>query len=144
MTVTNPGASSMDLRNIPLFGALTRRMAWLNQRQQILAHNVANSDTPGFRPKDLKPVNFADQLDGARRLKLAITAPSHKSEAEVTGGKFRDEAQKVVYEESPDENAVNVEEQMLKVAEARIDYETMTTLYKKHVDMVKTALGTRK
>ena len=33
---------------------------------------------------------------------------------------------------------------MLKVAEARIDYETMTTLYRKHVDMVKTALGTRK
>ena len=95
-------------------------------------------------PKDLKPVNFADQLEGARKLKLAVTAPLHKAEAEAVSGNFRDEKQRVVYEESPDENAVNVEEQMLKVAEARIDYETMTTLYRKHIDMVKTALGTRK
>jgi flagellar basal-body rod protein FlgB len=143
MRSQNPGAP-MDLRNIPLFGALKRRMEWLNQRQQVLAQNIANSDTPGYRPKDLKPVNFADQLEGARKLKLAVTAPLHKAEAEAVGGNFRDEKQRVVYEESPDENAVNVEEQMLKVAEARIDYETMTTLYRKHVDMVKTALGTRK
>jgi flagellar basal-body rod protein FlgB len=77
-------------------------------------------------------------------LKLAVTAPSHKSEAGADGGPFRTDKQRTVYEESPDGNAVNVEEQMLKVAEARIDYETMTTLYRKHIDMVKTVLGTRK
>ncbi len=38
-------------------------------------------------------------------------------------------------------NGVVVEEQMLKVAEARIDYEVMTTLYKKHIGMIRTALG---
>jgi flagellar basal-body rod protein FlgB len=134
----------MDLRNIPLFGALQRRMEWLNQRQQLLAQNVANSDTPGYRPRDLKPVNFADQLSGQGKLKLALTAPLHKSESGGTDGPFRSEKQKTVYEESPDANAVNVEEQMLKVAEARIDYETMTTLYRKHVDMVKTVLGSKK
>ena len=134
----------MDLRNIPIFGAIQRRMEWLNQRQQLLAQNVANSDTPGFRPRDLKPVNFADQLAGAQKLKLAVTAPSHKSEAGADGGPFRADKQRTVYEESPDGNAVNVEEQMLKVAEASIDYETMTTLYRKHIDMVKTVLGTRK
>ncbi len=134
----------MDLRNIPIFGAISRRMTWLNERQNVLAQNLANSDTPGYRPRDLKPVNFADQLAGHQRLKLAVTAPSHKTESGGTDGPHRDERQKTVYEESPNANAVNVEEQMLKVAEARIDYETMTTLYKKHVDMVKTVLGSRK
>ena len=64
--------------------------------------------------------------------------------SDLGNGDFRAEKQKTTYEESPDANSVNVEEQMLKVAEARIDYETMTTLYKKHVDMVKTVLGSKK
>src|SRR5262245_36208504 len=99
----------MDLRNIPIFGAISRRMAWLNERQQVLAQNIANSDTPGYRPKDLKPVNFAEQLSGFGKLKLAMTAPTHKSEAGTGNGDFRSEKQRTVYEESPDANAVNVE-----------------------------------
>ena len=129
----------MDLRNIPLFGAMTRRMDWLSQRQKVLAQNLANSDTPAYRPSDLKPVSFASQLN--RKLKMAGTAPSHITEGTVKSGTFGDEKQKTVYEEAPAGNAVNLEEQMVKVAETQMDYETMTTLYQKSVGMIRIALG---
>ena len=132
----------MDLRQIPLFGALTRRMSWLTQRQQVLAQNVANSDTPGYRARDLKPVDFGSELNQFKRLQLVSTSPSHK-QSTAERGEFRGEELREVYEESPTENSVVVEEQMLKVAETRIAYEMMTTLYRKHVDMIKTALGRR-
>src|SRR5579864_8447303 len=45
----------MDLSQIPLFATLRGRLGYLNQRQQVIAQNVANADTPGFQPKDLKP-----------------------------------------------------------------------------------------
>ena len=43
----------MDLSQSPLFSMLTRRLQWLGQRQQVLAQNIANSDTPGFKPRDV-------------------------------------------------------------------------------------------
>ena len=30
---------------------------WLNKRQEVLAHNIANSDTPNFQPQELKPLD---------------------------------------------------------------------------------------
>ncbi len=44
----------MSIGNLPLVDALKARMSWHNARQRVLAENVANADTPGFRPMDLK------------------------------------------------------------------------------------------
>ncbi|MEK9971209.1 MAG: flagellar basal body protein, partial [Ferrovibrio sp.] len=43
----------MDLDKINVIKAITRRMDWLGERQRVLAENVANADTPGYKPKDL-------------------------------------------------------------------------------------------
>ena len=48
----------MDLSSIPLFGLIKQKMSWLNQRQQVIAQNVANADTPDHMSRDLKPINF--------------------------------------------------------------------------------------
>ncbi len=45
----------MDIASIPLFSMLRSRIGYLNQRQELIAENVANVSTPGFTPKDLKP-----------------------------------------------------------------------------------------
>ena len=52
----------MDLSQIPLFAMLRGRLGYLSQRQQVIAQNVANSDTPGFLPKDLTPFSFQAKL----------------------------------------------------------------------------------
>ena len=34
-------------------------------RQQVLASNIANADTPGYRPRDLTPLDFGRQVQQA-------------------------------------------------------------------------------
>ena len=64
----------MDLAKIPLFAQLKGKMAWLVQRQKILAENIANADTPGYVPKDLKQVDFSRQVAAAqRKIRVAST-----------------------------------------------------------------------
>ena len=48
----------MSINDIPGLAALRTRMQWHQERQRVLAENVANSDTPGFKPKDLVEPNF--------------------------------------------------------------------------------------
>ena len=130
----------MDLDKLPLFKAMTRRMQWLTERQQVLSQNVANADTPNYRARDLKAPSFADLVGKASgQLALAATQPNHlkgihaptsfKTEADNTG------------EISPSGNNVALEDQMLKVSGTASDYQVTTTLYKQHLAMLKTVLG---
>ena len=42
----------MALSGIPLFQAFADKMKWHQQRQGILAENIANADTPGYHTRD--------------------------------------------------------------------------------------------
>lgn len=132
----------MDLSKIPVFGAITKRMYWLHQRQKVLAENIANANTPGFQPRDLKELDFKDVLKRSSAMKMSATSPKHiapKPSSDMAG--FQTRTQKHTYESSPDGNAVVLEQQMLKVTENRMDYELMTNLYRKHMSMLRTAMG---
>ena len=129
----------MDLNKIPLFASITRRMDWLNQRQRVLAQNIANADTPNYTAQDLKPLGFRDFLDGGR-VQMAATDIKHIGFNKRQQGDFRAVKDKETYDKSPDKNSVVLEEQLIQVAESRMDYEMMTNLYKKHLGMLKLAL----
>jgi flagellar basal-body rod protein FlgB len=129
----------MDFSKIPLFSAMTRRMTWLGQRQQVLAQNIANADTIGYTAQDLKEPAFNDVLRGVRSgVTLATTAPRH------IGGAG---AGAPVVERAPDTertttgNSVVLEDQMMKVSKTAMDFQLTTNLYRKHLAMIKTALG---
>ena len=62
----------MAITDIPLFSMLRTRMHWHQERQRVLAENVANADTPRFQPRDLAPPRF-DQPQVASALRLAQT-----------------------------------------------------------------------
>ena len=136
----------MTTQNIGLFKALGAKMDYLNQRQSIISQNVENADTPGFRPMDLKEVDFGTVLKGVTKsqggVHMVSTNAMHVGGAnEVAAAK--EGKQKKVYEVAPDGNAVIMEEQMLKSGETVMDYNLMTSLYQKNVSLIKTALGTR-
>ena len=136
----------MDLNKIPLFAALAKRMDWLNQRQRVLAENVANANTPGYKPNDLKEQSFRDLLKGVAagdKLAASATDARHISSGAVTppGGASKVQKDKENYEVSPTGNAVVLEDQMMKVAETQLDYQIVTSVYKKHLGMLKLALG---
>lgn len=133
----------MDLGRIPIFAMLKAQMGWLGQRQTLLAENVANADTPGFRPRDLKPLDFGALVRGGQSgpLALVATVPGHLAAApapaagavrEATGG-----------EATLSGNSVSLEDEMMKMAETQTDYELATNLYRKHLNLVRIALGSR-
>src|SRR5436305_8423387 len=56
---------AMDIADIPIFAMLRSRMGYLSERQRVIAENVANADTPGFKPHDLKPFSFKARMASA-------------------------------------------------------------------------------
>ena len=133
----------MNLSKIPLLGMVTKQMDWLNQRQKIISQNIANADTPDYVPHDLVSLNFADLASSqSKKLKMAVSSEKHISDSDEKNGKFRDKKNKNFTSE-PSGNAVILEEQMMLQSQTQVDYELMTRLYKKHVGMVKTAIGRR-
>ena len=137
----------MDLNKIPLFAALTRRLDWLGARQRVLAENVANADTPGYRPSDLKPQSFRDLVQGAGKVgngvHLAATRPGHIGARAGGAGAISEARERAAYESSPTGNAVVLEQQLMKVAETQLEHQTIANLYRKHVNMVRLAIGRR-
>ena len=130
----------MDLGKIPLLEAITKRMSWLGERQSVLAQNVANADTPGYTAKDVAPPSFAQLVSGAaQRLPMAVTSPGHITPVSDAGD-FKITPQKTS-ERSINGNAVQLEDQMMKISDTANDYALTTSLYRQQLGLIKTALG---
>jgi flagellar basal-body rod protein FlgB len=130
---------AMDISSIPLFEAITRRMGWLTQRQTVLAENVANVNTPGYDEKDLKEPDFRELVQGAQSVvHLAATQPGHIT---TRPGGHIDGTIQTTTDRTLNGNGISVEAQMMKVSENAADYTLTTTLYKKHIALIKMALG---
>jgi flagellar basal-body rod protein FlgB len=128
----------MPITDIPILSMLRTRMQWHQERQQVLSENVANADTPNYRPRDLAPPNFERELPVAS-LALARTEPGHIM-AEGGGTRFASESN-LRYEVRPGGNAVNHEDEMMKVASNQMDYEAVTALYTRSLALIKLAIG---
>jgi flagellar basal-body rod protein FlgB len=133
----------MNLEKIPLFAALTERMKWLTARQKVLAQNIANADTPNYRSKDLKPLEFKEMVAKPEEQRFQINRTNGHHIHVNESVKYETRTNRDVREVTPTGNAVILEEEMMKVAETQIQYELTTTLYKKNLGMLKTALGRR-
>ena len=135
----------MTLDDVPIFAMLKSRLGYLADRQKLIAENVANADTPGFAPHDLKPFSFAAKLAGQGPEPpmppdvMATTAPGHMT---PPGAGALHVAAKVAAKDSEttlDGNSVVLEEEMMKMGQARIDYDTAITFYQKALAMIRTA-----
>jgi len=136
----------MAINDLPMLSALRARMQWQQQRQRVLAENIANSDTPNFRPRDLVEPKFDPgglSAPGAPMGTLAMTrtAAGHiratgsaPSFAQDRGGG---------YETRPAGNAVNLEDEMLKVSANQMDYAAVSSRYSRSLGLLKTAIGKR-
>jgi len=136
----------MALDQIPLFSMLKGRLGYVSQREKIIAQNVANSDTPGFVPKDLKPFTLPAGVggaDGSQMVTPTMTSAGHMS----MGGQTAGPGAIATYsstdapdsEATLDGNRVVLEDQMMKMTEARLDYDTAIGLYQKSLAMLRLA-----
>ena len=132
----------MNLSNISLFSVLSDRMAWLTKRQQVLSHNIANVNTPGFVPRDLEPVDFKRMAEHASgRINVAMTNAGHLSGSSRSSDTFRIVEQTGDMEMTPSGNAVMLEEELMKVSETVMDHQIAANLYSKHINMIRMVLG---
>lgn len=132
----------MGITDIPIFSMLRTRLEWAQSRQQVLAQNVANSDTPNFRPHDLAAPKFDSLSRSVQPVRLATTEAGHLPGIGGAGDTFRREEQRP-YDVRPTGNAVNLEDEMMKVAANQMDYQAVSTLYARSLDLFKVALGKR-
>jgi flagellar basal-body rod protein FlgB len=129
-------AARMDVTGIGLFALADKRLAWLDRRQEVLAHNVANADTPGWRPRDLGP--FAATLSATAGVAPVQTRPNHLPGTQAATPR---EVVERPSERAPDGNAVSMQEQLMKVANTESSQELVTNLYTKYLGFFRLALG---
>lgn len=144
----------MDFNKLPIIQAITARMDWLNQRQSVLSTNLANSDTANYTPRDLRPLDFREALQGASGAGPASAPASSRHQANMDAlqsGTALSGSRRKGYgqydakgiETTPSGNSVVLEEQLIKVAETQLEYTAMTNLYRKQVDLIRLAVSRR-
>jgi flagellar basal-body rod protein FlgB len=133
--------------DVGLFKLFSAHMRWLGQREVVLGQNIANADTPDYRPHDLRARDFERLAAGVRaagaRLPVRATDPGHLDGQPALRLGLESQEQRHTFEVSPDGNAVVLEEQMAKMAETALAYQTTSNLYQKYLGMIRTALGTQ-
>jgi len=128
----------MPISDIPILSMLRTRMQWHQERQRVLAENVANADTPGYHARDLAPPDFEHALKAS--LTLARTDPGHFGGGAAGGAQFSEDGA-LHYEVRPRGNSVSHEDEMLKLAGNQMDYDAVTSLYTHSLSLIKTAIG---
>ncbi|HEY0103089.1 MAG TPA: flagellar basal body rod protein FlgB [Brevundimonas sp.] len=128
----------MGFTDLPLLSQIKGRLSWLDERQRVIAQNVANADTPGYVGRDLnQPTDFARALSAGGGVRMTRTSAMHIAPA---GQTTRFDTTKAPDSETTlDGNSVVVEEQMLKMAESRMAYDAAIGLYQKSMQMLRMA-----
>ena len=134
----------MELEKLSLFSVVKKRLAWLSRRQEVIAQNIANADTPEYRARDLKPFKFRDLLRSRNTgTGMKVTNASHLRGLGKRAGEFDEGEIRKPFETSPTGNSVVLEEQMAKMNETTIGHRLTTELYKKNLNLIRMALGRR-
>ncbi|MES2169030.1 MAG: flagellar basal body rod protein FlgB [Pseudomonadota bacterium] len=134
----------MAITDLPMLSMLRTKMQWHQERQRVLADNVSNSDTPKFKPRDLVEPKFdrGGPVTGSMpSLSMARTSAGH---IQATGvSENFGSSNRGGYATRPAGNAVNLEDEMLKVSANQGDYAAVTALYTRSLGLLKTAIGKR-
>jgi flagellar basal-body rod protein FlgB len=109
-----------------VFQLASQRTQWLSTRETLIAGNVANANTPGYRAADLQP--FSAVLNSTQA-SMATTSPLHMA---PTSEELN--AARTVEGEPSDEtisgNTVRLEQEMMKLGDVNREY-TMSTNIKR-------------
>lgn len=103
-------------------------------RMGVIAENVANADTPGFKAQDIS--DFASLWAGGG-VEMRKTRPSHLATLRTTALRVQDSGGS----EAPNGNSVSLEKEMVKMAEARQGHEMALAIYRSTSEVVRASLG---
>ena len=96
------------------------------QRAEILANNIANSDTPNYKARDLDFQSILQGLQGEQsqpQLAMAQTKAGH-SEGIISPEFASELMYRIPNQPSVDGNTVNLQEEMARYTENAVDYQS--------------------
>jgi flagellar basal-body rod protein FlgB len=107
-------------------------------RQDVVARNIANADTPKYHTEDLAP--FAELYERGDTQSLRATRAGHIEAGESAAASGLVE---IAGEAAPNGNTVSLEAEMMRSAEVRHQHDMATSIYKSSLDILRTSLGRR-
>lgn len=113
-------------------------------RHKILSHNVSNINTPGYKAKEVatpqKPEDLLN-ISKPRRLRLVTTSSKHFTGIDSQDNNFAVEKLKNPDELKPNGNDVSLSQQLTKLSQNQINYDTSLQAYKSSNGLVSSILG---
>ena len=111
---------------INFFSIASQQNRWLSVRQSVLAQNIANVNTPGFKALDVQPFEAVLNSTG---MEMRKTQEQHLSPTSGTGSDAETE-EAAKWQVVHSGNSVSLEEQMLKAGEVAGNYARNTSVMK--------------
>ena len=133
----------MDLKEPALNTMMKGHMKYMTQRQKVLAQNISNIDTPGYKARELNKLDFKKlAMSTNSQLEMAATSPAHLNGTLVAGSNvFKSEKDRNTFETTPTENNVVLEDQMGKISDTGAQYQLSSTLMRKFTGLYRKAAG---
>lgn len=108
-------------------------------RQTVIAENIANADTPGYKARDI--ASFADTYSAPA--KMAAQRPPRAGHIPLDGatGGFATFESSSFNAEDPNGNTVSLEDQMVRSADIRMEHDLALGIYGKSLDILRAGMG---
>ena len=107
-------------------------------RHRVIAENIANADTPGYRARDVR--RFSESVNEA--FTARATREGHVGEAVFHRAAYQPQ---VILDDTvqaaPNDNSVSLEAEMVKSVEAQGQHALAVTVYRKAHDLLRLGLG---
>lgn len=104
-------------------------------RQAVIAGNIAQADTPGFRARDLPAFGSAPE-----QVHLAAPRPTHLS-AQMSSARLAPQIDRHAPSFSPNGNTVSLEREMMRAAQTRQSHDMALATYSSARTILRMALG---
>ncbi len=139
----------MDL-DIAILRLADRLATYASVRQNVIAENIANSDTPGYKARDLLP--FAEAYGEMARGSAigpgaspvpASTRPGHFDLNSQLGIRFDAQETAGPGSLSPNGNSVAIEDQVMRATEVKLQHDLALGVYAKSLQILRAGLGRR-
>lgn len=131
----------MDM-NLDILRMAQSMAAHASARQEIIAENIAQADTPGYQARDLKPFSETYASQQASAFQLKTTRAGHMPSL-ASGYEAEAVHLSAFGAESPNGNNVSLEDQLVRASEVKGQHEMALGIYRKSLDILRMSLGRR-
>ncbi|BAT20559.1 flagellar basal body rod protein FlgB [Asaia bogorensis] len=133
LQATSPLSVSAD-KGTDILDLANRRMQWLQSRETLIAGNIANANTPNYVARDLP--DFKGALQNQMSVQLAQTEPGHIASNMSQKGSVKADSSTSI-----DGNKVDLESELVKIAQTDDQQRMATSAYSTYMSMFSLALG---